>query len=159
MGIEKVEAIIKKHGARSGALIEVLLDAQEEFRYLPPEVILEITRGLKVPASQIYHLATFFKAFSLKPRGKYCISVCLGTACHVAGGVKIIEKLERDLVVTRGGTTPDLEFSLDEVHCLGCCGLAPVVTVNEDLFGKVELSQVPKILKKFTKKKVGVEDA
>ena len=154
MELEKVGAIIRKHGARSGALIEVLLDMQEEFRYLPPEAIQEISRSLKLPVSQVYHLATFFKAFSLKPRGRYCVSVCLGTACHVAGGVKIIEKIERDLKVARGGTTEDLDFSLDEVHCLGCCGLAPVVTVNEELFGKVELSQVPKILKKYTKKKV-----
>jgi NADH:ubiquinone oxidoreductase subunit E len=102
--------------------------------------------------SRTYHLATFFKAFSLKPRGRYCISVCLGTACHVAGGVKIIEQLERELKVTRGGTTTDMNFSLDEVHCLGCCGLAPVATVNEDVHGKLTLSKVPAMLKKYIKK-------
>lgn len=156
---QKVEEIIEKHKGQSSALIEILLDVQEEYRYLPGDALTKIAESLEIPPSRTYHLATFFKAFSLKPRGKHCISVCLGTACHVGGGVKIIEKLERDLAITRGGTTEDLQFSLDEVHCLGCCGLAPVVTVNDDLYGKVTLSQVPKILKKYSKQQGGGEDA
>ena len=159
MDTQNVETIIRKHGAHPGALIEVLLDVQEKYRYLPPEIVEKVSRELTVPVSWIYHMATFYNAFSLQPRGRYCVSVCLGTACHVGGGVKILEKIERDLRVTRGCTTTDLDFSLDEVHCLGCCGLAPVVTVNEDLYGKVELSHIPRILKKYTTKKVGVEDA
>ena len=152
MDIEKVEGIVEKHRGRSSALIEILLDVQEEYRYLPEEALKKVANNLKIPLSRAYHAATFFKAFSLVPRGKYCISVCLGTACHVAGGVKILEKIERDLTVTSGGTTADLNFSVDEVHCLGCCGLAPVVTVNEDLYGSVTLSKIPGILKKYTKK-------
>jgi NADH-quinone oxidoreductase subunit E len=151
MDLQRVDGIIDKHGGRSGALIEVLLDLQEEFRYLPEEALSQVSDKLNISMSRIYHVATFFKAFSLKPRGRHCISVCLGTACHVGGGVKILEKLERDLNVTRGGTTEDLNFSVDEVHCLGCCGLAPVVTVNEDLYGKVTTSKIPGILKKYTK--------
>jgi NADH-quinone oxidoreductase subunit E len=151
MDLQKVDGIIEKHGGRSGALIEVLLDLQEEFRYLPEEALSKVSDKLNISLSRIYHVATFFKAFSLIPRGRYCVSVCLGTACHVGGGVKIIEKLERDLSVTRGGTTADMNFSVDEVHCLGCCGLAPVVTVNEDLYGKVTTSKIPGILKKYTK--------
>jgi len=151
MDLQKVDGIIEKHGSRSGALIEILLDVQEEYRYLPEDALIKIANGLNTSLSRIYHVATFFKAFSLVPRGKYCISVCLGTACHVGGGVKILEKLERDLSVPRGGTSADLSFSLDEVHCLGCCGLAPVVTVNEDLYGKVTLSKIPGMMKKYTK--------
>jgi NADH-quinone oxidoreductase subunit E len=152
MDQQKFDQIIEKHGARPGALIEILLDLQEEFRYLPPEALERLTEKMKIPLSQSYHLATFFKAFSLNPKGKYCLSVCLGTACHVAGGVKIIEQLERDLDINRGGTTADMNFSLDEVHCLGCCGLAPVVTVNDDVHGKLTLSKTSAMLKKYIKK-------
>ena len=152
MDPQRVDQIIDKHGASSRALIEMFLDLQEEYRYLPEAALRQIAGRLNIPVSRTYHLATFFKAFSLKPRGRYCISVCLGTACHVAGGVKIIEQLERELKVTRGGTTADMNFSLDEVHCLGCCGLAPVATVNEDVHGKLSLSKVPAMLKKYTKK-------
>jgi len=159
MDLQKVDEIIERRRSQSSALIEILLDVQEEYRYLPKEAIEKIVSDLKIPRSRVYHLATFFKAFSLKPRGRYCISVCLGTACHVGGGVKIIEKLERDLSLTRGGTTDDLQFGLEEVHCLGCCGLAPVVTINEDLYGKVTHFQIPKILKKYTKQPIKDEDA
>lgn len=152
MDAQKVDQIIEKHGSKSSALIKIFLDLQEEYRYLPQEALMQIAGRLNIPPSRTYHLATFFKAFSLKPRGKYCISVCLGTACHVAGGVKIIEHLERELNVTRGGTTADMNFSLDEVHCLGCCGLAPVATVNEDVHGKLTLSKTAAMLKKYTKK-------
>jgi len=152
MDAQKVDQIIEKHGGKSSALIEIFLDLQEEYRYLPQEALMQIAGRLKVPPSRTYHLATFFKAFSLKPRGRYCISVCLGTACHVGGGVKIIEQLERDLHITRGGTTADMNFSLDEVHCLGCCGLAPVATVNEDVHGKLTLSKTTAMLKKYVKK-------
>ena len=152
MDIQKVEGIVVKHGGTPNALIEILLDLQEEYRYLPPDALKKLSATLKIPLSRSYHLATFFKAFSLKPRGKYCLSVCLGTACHVAGGVKIMEQLERQLGVPRGGTTADLNFSLDEVHCLGCCGLAPVVTVNEDVHGKLTLSKTSAMIKKYLKK-------
>jgi NADH-quinone oxidoreductase subunit E len=151
MDLQKVDGIIEKYGSTPNTLIEVLLDVQEECRYLPEEALVRISEHLNISLSRIYHVATFFKAFSLIPRGKYCISVCLGTACHVGGGVKILEKLERDLSVPRGGTSADMNFSLDEVHCLGCCGLAPVVTVNEDLYGKVTPSKIPGIMKKYTK--------
>lgn len=152
MDIQKVGEIVERHGSKPSALIEILLDLQEQCRYLPEEALKKICSDLKIPLSRPYHLATFFKAFSLKPRGRYCISVCLGTACHVAGGVKLLEQLERELNVTRGGTTADLNFSLDEVHCLGCCGLAPVVTVNEDVHGKLTLSKTSAMLKKYVKK-------
>jgi NADH:ubiquinone oxidoreductase subunit E len=159
MDLTKVEEIIAKHHAQPNSLIEVLLDLQEEYRYLPEEALRTISANLKLPLSQVYYTSTFYNAFSLEPKGKYCISVCLGTACQVGGGVKILEKFERDLGITRGGTTEDMNFSLDEVHCLGCCGLAPVATVNDDVHGKLTLSKVTTVLKKYSKKPVEVEDA
>ncbi len=146
-----VEGIIERHGADSSALIQILLDVQEEYRYLPKDTLIEISDRLGVPLSRTYGTATFFKAFSLVPRGEYIVRVCLGTACHVGGGVKISEELERNLKIKSGETSEDLKFSLDAVNCLGCCGLAPVVTVNEDIYGKVTMSKVPKILKKYKK--------
>ncbi len=159
MDLPKVEEIIIKHKTQSSALIEVLLDVQEDYRYLPAEVLRMISMKLKVPLSQVYYTATFYNAFSLKPKGKYCISVCLGTACQVGGGTKILEKFERDLGITRGDTTEDMLFSLDEVHCLGCCGLAPVANINQDVYGKLTFSKIPAILKKYSKKVVEVENA
>ncbi|GAG40216.1 unnamed protein product [marine sediment metagenome] len=152
MSEHDVSGIIEKYEGDSSALIAILQDVQAEYRYLPQDALAQIAEGLSVPLSQTYSLATFFKAFSLEPKGKYAINVCLGTACHVRGGPRILEKLERDLGVKAGGTTADLNFSLDEVHCLGCCGLAPVVTVNEDLYGKLSLTKLPRILKKYLPK-------
>ena len=157
MDFQKVEEAITKHDIQSSALIEVLLDVQEEYRYLPGEALKIIAKNLKVPLSQVYYTATFYNAFSLKPKGKYCISVCLGTACQVGGGAKILEKFERDLEITRGGTTEDMQFSLDEVYCLGCCGLAPVATINDDVHGKLTLSRIPAVLKKYSSKKLTKE--
>ena len=147
-----VSPIIEKYQGDPSALIAILQDVQEEYRHLPEDALAQISSSLDVPLSQAYSLATFFKAFSLEPRGRYTVSVCLGTACHVRGGQRILEKLERDLKVESGQTTADLNFSLEEVHCLGCCGLAPVVTVNEDLYGKLSLTKLPRIIKKYLPK-------
>jgi NADH:ubiquinone oxidoreductase subunit E len=147
--MENIEVIIQKHQGRPSALIPILLDIQHECRYHPEDALVLVSQKLSVPLSQIYSLATFYKAFSLKPRGKHSISVCLGTACHVQGSTLIIEKVERDLDVKRGDTTKDLNFDVEEVHCVGCCGLAPVMTVDRDLYGKVTLTKVNSILKKY----------
>lgn len=146
-----VDTILERHNEQPSALIGILLDVQEEFHYLPKEALTTITDRLNIPLSRAYCLATFFKAFSLVPRGKHIIRVCMGTACHVRGGLKILEKIERDLKVKTGGTTEDLQFSLDAVNCLGCCGLAPVVTADDDIYGKVASTKTPKILKKYSK--------
>jgi NADH-quinone oxidoreductase subunit E len=144
-----ITKIIEQYDNNQHALIAILQDIQEDFRYLPQNALEQISADLDVPLSQVYSLATFFKAFSLEPRGKHTVSVCLGTACHVSGGQQLIEKMERDLDIKVRGTTRDLNFSLEEVHCLGCCGLAPVVTVGEDLYGQVNLRSLPKIIKKY----------
>lgn len=158
MQLETVEKIIQQHHAQKSALIAMLQDVQNQFSYLPQEVLLHITHTLGVPASRAYSLATFYRAFSLKPKGRHPIAICTGTACHVKNAVKILEKFERQLNIKIGQTTPDLNFGLEEVRCLGCCGLAPVVTVGAELYGKVTLPKVDQIIKQFSPKE-GARDA
>jgi NADH-quinone oxidoreductase subunit E len=127
----------------------MLQDVQSEFTYLPQDALTYLSSALQVPLSRTYSLATFYRAFSLKPKGRHPVAVCMGTACHVKAAVKILEKFERRLDIKCGGTAPDLSFGLEEVRCLGCCGLAPVVTVGEDLYGKVSLAKVDRIIKQY----------
>ncbi len=147
----KVSEILNKYARDESSLIAMLQDLQEEYSYLPREALEQISREMGVPLSRILSLATFFRAFSLKPKGKHPIHVCLGTACHVRGGQLILEKFERELGIKTGETTSDLLFSLDAVRCLGCCGLAPVVMVGEEVHGKVTQTKVPVIIKKYKK--------
>jgi NADH-quinone oxidoreductase subunit E len=154
MDLATIEGIIRQHNAQRSAIIAMLQDIQHEFTYLPQDVLVHLSRSVGVPLSRTYSLATFYRAFSLKPRGRHPVAVCLGTACHVKAAVKILEKFERELGIKTGHTTPDLEFGLQQVRCLGCCGLAPVVTVGADLFGKVSLTRVDQILKQYRKKEV-----
>jgi len=149
MDMAAVDRIIERYAGDSSALIAVLEDVQEAYRYIPREVAVRIAREMDIPLSRIYSLTTFYRAFSLTPQARYPISVCTGTACHVKGAPRILEKLERDLSITTGQITPDGNFGLEAVRCLGCCGLAPVVTVGEDLYGQVKLPEVDKILKKY----------
>jgi len=147
----KVSEILNKYARDESSLIAMLQDLQEEYSYLPREALEQISREMNVPLSRILSLATFFRAFSLKPKGKHPINVCLGTACHVRGAQLILEKFERELGIKTGETTKDLLFSLDAVRCLGCCGLAPVVMVGEEVHGKVTQTKVPGIIKKYKK--------
>ncbi len=158
MELATVEKIIREHGAQKSALIAMLQDVQQEFTYLPEDVLVHLSRTLGVPLSRAYSLATFYRAFSLKPKGKHPVAICTGTACHVRGAVKILEKFARQLKIKLGQTTPDLNFGLEEVRCLGCCGLAPVVTVGPDLFGKVTLPKVDQIIRQYSPKG-GARDA
>jgi len=151
MELATIEGIIRQHGGQRSALIAMLQDIQHEYTYLPQDVLVHLSRTLQVPLSRAYSLATFYRAFSLKPKGSHPVAVCLGTACHVKAAVKILEKFERELGIKTGQTTADLSFGLDQVRCLGCCGLAPVVTVGQDLYGKVTLSRVDQILKRYRK--------
>jgi NADH:ubiquinone oxidoreductase subunit E len=149
MDAQMVEAILQRYPREPGSIIQVLLDIQNELCYLPRDVLNYVSSALKVPLSRSYHLATFYKAFSLKPKGKYPIAVCTGTACHVQGALKIMDQISRELHIKEGETTPDNLFSVESVRCLGCCGLAPVVTVGKNLHGKVPLSRVSKILQQY----------
>jgi NADH:ubiquinone oxidoreductase subunit E len=145
----QVTDILTRHQADPGSIIAILQDLQEEFSYLPPPALRMVARELSVPLSRVMSLATFYKAFSLKPKGKHPIHVCLGTACHVRGAQLVLEKFERDLGLKSGDTSADGEFSLDSVRCVGCCGLAPVVTVGEDVHGKVAAAKIPGLIKKY----------
>jgi NADH-quinone oxidoreductase subunit E len=155
MQLETVDRIIQHHHADRSALIAMMQDVQSEFSYLPQDALVHISQTIKVPLSRTYSLATFYRAFSLKPKGRHPVAVCMGTACHVKAAVKIIEKFERLLSLKSGQTTPDLNFGLEQVRCLGCCGLAPVVTVGPDLFGKVTLGKVEQIVRQYQKKGAG----
>jgi NADH-quinone oxidoreductase subunit E len=149
MDAQMVETILQRHPKDPSSIIQVMLDIQNELYYLPRDVLNYVSEYLNVPLSRTYNLATFYKAFSLKPKGKYPIAVCTGTACHVQGAIKIMEQIERELHVKEGETTPDKKFSVESVRCLGCCGLAPVVTVGKNLHGKIPSSKVSKILKQY----------
>jgi NADH-quinone oxidoreductase subunit E len=147
--IARVESIVARHGARREHLIAMLLECQEEFCHLPREVIEAVATRVGVPVAPVLGIATFFRAFSLKPVGRHQIHVCLGTACHVQGGVRMLEALERELGIKKGETSADMNFSLDTVNCLGCCGLAPVITVGQDVHGKLKQTGVPRLVKKY----------
>jgi NADH:ubiquinone oxidoreductase subunit E len=149
MDAQFVETILRKHPQDPSSIIQVMLDVQNELYYLPRDVLDYVSDYLHVPLSRTYNLATFYKAFSLKPKGKYPISVCTGTACHVQGAVKILDQIQRELHIQEGETTTDKKFSIESVRCLGCCGLAPVVTVGKNLHGKVPAAKVSKILKQY----------
>ncbi len=144
-----IDAILRKHPQDPSSIIQVMLDVQNELYYLPRDVLDYISDALHVPMSRTYNLATFYKAFSLKPKGKYPISVCTGTACHVQGAIKILDQIQREIGIKEGETTADKKFSVESVRCLGCCGLAPVVTIGKNLHGKLPSSKVAKILKQY----------
>jgi NADH-quinone oxidoreductase subunit E len=143
-----IDEIIKKNG--SASLIVLLQEVQSHYRYLPEEAIALLGKKLEVPLSKIFSLATFYRSFSLKPRGKNIIKVCLGTACHVKSGTNLFEKAQRDLSLSEEEmTTGDLTFSLEKVRCLGCCSLAPVVRINEDTYGSMTQEKLSKVLKRY----------
>ena len=150
MGLEKIGQILKKHNRDESALIAILQDIQAEENYLPQDVLKHVAKSMDVPLTRVYSLATFYKAFSLKPRGKHLINVCLGTACHVRGAPRILEKLERDLRVKAGETTEDKKFTLETVNCLGACALGPIVVVDGTYHGQMTSVKIGKVLAKVT---------
>jgi NADH-quinone oxidoreductase subunit E len=146
---KSVKDIIKKHGGDKTAMIAILQDVQEEYRYLPKESLSSISKQMDVPLTRIYEIATFYNAFSLKQRGKNLIEVCAGTACHVQGAARLMDRMERDLAIKCGETTKDKMFSLEEVRCLGCCSLAPVVRISGNIHPNLTQDEIPKILKNY----------
>lgn len=143
-----VHDLVKQHGG--GSLVSLLQGVQSHYTYLPEEILILLGSIIKVPVSRLFALATFFKSFSLKPRGKNRIKVCLGTACHVKSGENLFEKARRDLNLTGDETTTgDLRFSVEKVRCLGCCSLAPVVCINEDTYGSMTQEKLSKVLQKY----------
>ncbi len=146
---KRVAAIIDKYNADEGQLISILQDIQSELYYLPKETLIQVSDAMGIPLSRVYSVATFFKAFSLKPRGKHLIDVCLGTACHVRGAPKVLEQIERSLKISRGETTSDFKFTLETVNCMGCCALGPVVRLDGKYFGQMSAGKVDSILNKY----------
>jgi NADH:ubiquinone oxidoreductase subunit E len=149
--MKEVDKILQKHDFRKEAIIQILVDVQEENKYLPMEIVEYIGRRLKVPASKIYSIATFYSAFSLEPRGKHIITVCKGTACFVRGVTNIIERIEDRLGIRAGSTTEDGMFTLETVACLGACALAPIVVVDGHYYGQTTIQKVDSILDKYNR--------
>jgi len=149
---QKVKSFISKYNKEKRALISILQDIQAEYNYLPQEALRLVSESLGIPLIDIVGVVTFYRAFSLEPRGKHIVTVCLGTACHVRGGPKILEEFERRLNIEAGGTTEDGEFSLETVACLGCCAIGPVVVVDSDYYAQTTIRKVNSILKKYSKK-------
>lgn len=145
----KLEEIIAKHKDDPGAVMPVLQEAQEVYGYLPIEVQKMIAEGLSVPLEEVYGVSTFYSQFSLTPKGQYNISVCLGTACYVKGAGKIIERISEILGIGAEECTADGRFSLTACRCIGACGLAPVMTVNDDVYGRLEVEDIDGILAKY----------
>jgi len=147
----KVKEIVKKHGRDKSSLIAVLQDIQEEYNYLPKEALLAVGDQLEVPSSRVYEVATFYNTFSLNPRGRYLVEVCAGTACHVQGSFNLMDRLKRDLEIECGETTKDNMFTLEEVRCLGCCSLAPVVRIGGNIHPYLTQDEIPRILRNYRK--------
>ncbi|MCG2675769.1 NADH-quinone oxidoreductase subunit NuoE [bacterium] len=149
--MRKINQIIDRYKKEKGALVHLLQDVMGEYGYLPEKTLKRIAQELDIPLSQAYGLATFYKSFSLTPRGKHLISVCLGTACHVRGAPRIVEKLERDLGIKAGETTKNLKFTLETVNCLGACALGPLIVIDGKYYGRMNSTRMDKVLKEYLK--------
>jgi NADH-quinone oxidoreductase subunit E len=145
----RIDAIIDGYQGKTSGLTTILQDIQDEYNYLPPQAMERVAEKMELSLSQVLHVATFYKAFSLEPRGKHLITVCLGTACHVRGGARLVEQAERLLKIRAGGTTSDLQFTLETVNCVGSCALGPVMIVDGEYYGKMASSKVERVLKKY----------
>ena len=147
--LESVESICERHGFHEYQLISVLQEVQRTRNWLPPGDLRKVIDLLGVPPSRVYGIATFYKAFSLEPRGKHVVKVCLGTACHVRGGVRVKDSLEKDMGIVAGGTTKDMNFTLEAVNCLGACALGPVVVVDSTYHGQMNPRKATATLKTY----------
>lgn len=145
----KLQEIIAENKVKQGSLIHVLHEAQLIYGYLPIEVQKIIAEGMNIPLAEVYGVVTFYAQFSLKPKGEYKISVCLGTACYVKGADLVLDKLKESLDIQVGDCTEDGKFSLDACRCIGACGLAPVLTINNDVYGRLVPDDIPGILAKY----------
>lgn len=146
---QALKQVIKRLENEKGCLLPILQEAQDIYGYLPIEVQTIIAEGLGIPLAEVYGVSTFYSQFALNPKGKYKISVCLGTACYVKGSGAIYERMSEKLGISGGECTPDRKFSLEACRCIGACGLAPVLTVNDDVYGRLTVDDVDKILAKY----------
>ena len=147
--IDEIKNVCRKYGNDPGELINILHGVQDTLGYLPKEVQELIALELGISAARVYGVVSFYSFFTMKPKGKYPISVCMGTACYVKGAGDVLERIQKRLGIEPGGTTPDGRFSLEATRCIGACGLAPVMTINEDVYGRLTPDEVDKILDKY----------
>lgn len=151
MDLSKVDEIIDRYEGERGSLIPILQDIQDEFGYLPKEALERVSKRLKVPMSRVFGVVTFYSQFYLEPRGRHTIKLCMGTACHVRGAPRVLQRIKEILGVDEGGTTPDLKFTLEVVRCLGTCFLAPVMMIDNDYYGKLTPEKAERILREYGK--------
>ena len=146
---DKVTAIIRSHKSERSQLVSILQDIQAEYNYLPKDALQKVSHKMDIPLSQVYAMATFFRAFSLKERGKHIVNVCLGTACHVRGSAAILDRIKMRLNVDPGHTTPDGKFTLETVNCMGACALGPVITIDGEYHGQMSAEKVDQLLGQY----------
>jgi NADH-quinone oxidoreductase subunit E len=157
--VSEINDIINRVALNDGSLITALEEIQERYRYLPAEALILASERLGVPLSQAYSVATFYHAFSLKPKGKHCLNVCMGTACHVRGSPQILDRMESKLSIKAGGTTRDHLFTLETVNCLGACALGPIVVTDGEYSGQMTVQKTDTLLKRLMKAEAEVEHA
>ena len=149
MEIEKIDQIIDKHNCEASNLLQIMLELQSSNNWLPKEVLKRVSERLDVPLTRIRHIATFYKAFSLVPKGRHKVHICVGTACHVRGASRILDTVEEATGIKPGETDMDMKFSVETVNCLGCCALGPVMEINGKTHGKMSPAQTANILKNY----------
>ena len=149
MDIERIDQIIDKHQGEASSLIQVLLEIQSEKHWLPKEALERVSEKLRVPLSRVKHITTFYKAFSLVPKGRHEVHICMGTACHVRGATRILDTVQDLTGIKPGETDLELKFSLETVNCLGCCALGPVMEINGKTHGKLSITKTEDVLKSY----------
>lgn len=148
----EMQELLKNYSQDKSNLIQILNEVQEKYGYIPKQAQIEISNYLKIPMAEIYGVITFYSRFTLEPKGKYNISVCLGTACFVKGSQALLDRLKERLKIDEGQTTPDGKFSIDATRCVGACGLAPVFTINNEVYGKATVKKLDEVLDEYMKK-------
>ena len=149
MDRKKIEQLIDNHHGEAGSLIQILLDIQDQLHWLPKEALELVSEKLQIPMSRVQHAATFYRAFSLVPKGRHEINVCMGTACHVRGAPRVLEVVQQIIGIQPGETDAEMKFSLDTVNCLGCCALGPVMEIDEEHLGKLVPAKTAELLKHY----------
>ena len=147
-----VDSVLNKWDNNGSSLISILLEIQSEYNYLPKDALIRVSEKSNIPLIHVYSVATFYKSFSLKPRGKHLITVCLGTACHVRGAPDVLNEIGNQLSIDVGETTPDNNFTLETVRCLGTCAIGPVITIDGKYYGQMSSKKIQSILKKYENK-------